>query len=422
VQASSSDVSSAKSPRLLLGVLVLVSFMNYTDRWILPAVGQSLKEEFALSDTQLGFLNGIAFVLVYGFASLPLARLADRTSRTKVLAGALAFWSLATAACGFVKSFWQLAVARACVGIGESACQPVGYGIVGETVPPQQRTMGIALFQLGSNLGIAAGFALGGWLGARYGWRTAFIAVGLPGLLLALALWLLRSPNRESTIRSATARNEFAAVWQMLRTNLVYRDLVLLGGVYSMTIFGPAAFLVPFFIRSHGLSLAQVGLATGLAVGVGLGLGGMIGGVLGDRMKRGGPERAQWLCAAAILMSGLIFVFVYLTSNPWWAFAAAFIAIVIGTIASPIIAGAIQDESPPEVRALAASVGTIVISVIGIGSAPFIVGLLSDAYAPAYGRHSLRYALLSSLLFCVATAWLHLQVGRRQQSRPTPTT
>lgn len=402
-----------RAPRALLVLLMAVSFMNYTDRWILPAVGQSLKVEFALSDTQLGFLNGFAFVLVYAFASLPLARLADRTSRTRVLAGALAFWSLATAACGIVKSFLQLTIARACVGIGESACQPLGYGIVGEMVPPAKRNFGIALFQFGSNLGIAAGFALGGWLGQAYGWRFAFLAVGLPGLLLAALLWMQRSPAVER--RDPAAGGEFAAVGSMLSGNRIYRLLVVLGAVYSMTIFGPSAFLVPFFIRSHGLPLAQVGIMTGLVVGLGLGLGGIIGGIIGDRLRATGPERAQWLCVGSILVSGLIFVFVFLTDQPMLAFAAAFAAFAIGTIASPIIAAAIQDESPPHLRALAASVGTIAISVVGIGSAPLIIGMLSDWYAPAHGSESLRLALLTALVFCVATAWLHLRVGRLQQ-------
>ncbi len=409
----STSSPAPQAPRALLGLLMLVSFMNYTDRWILPAVGQSLKVEFALSDTQLGFLNGFAFVLVYALASLPLARLADRTSRTRVLAGALAFWSLATAACGMVRSFLQLTIARACVGIGESACQPLGYGIVGEMVPPAKRTFGMALFQFGSNLGIAAGFALGGWLGQTYGWRFAFLAVGLPGLLLAVMLWLQRSAGVER--REPVAGGEFAAVRSMLSGNPTYRLLVVLGAIYSMTIFGPSAFLVPFFIRSHGLPLAQVGIMTGLVVGFGLGLGGIIGGIIGDRLKAAGPERAQWLCVASILVSGLIFVFVFLTDRPALAFTAAFVAFAIGTIASPIIAAAIQDESPPHLRALAASIGTIAISVVGIGSAPLIIGMLSDRYAPIYGKESLRFALLTALVSCIATAWLHYRVGRLQQ-------
>jgi predicted MFS family arabinose efflux permease len=411
-----SDSVSGRSPRALLVVLALVSFMNYTDRWVLPAVGQSLKEEFALSDTQLGFLNGLAFVLVYGFASLPLARFADRTSRTKVLAAALAFWSLATAACGIVKSFGQLVVARACVGIGESACQPVGYAIVSENVPADKRNTGIALFLLGNNLGIATGFALGGWIGAQYGWRMAFILIGLPGLLLAAALWMLRVPNAVTLPPRQAGPSEFAVVWQLFRSNRTYRNLVLLGAVYSMTIFGPSAFLVPFFIRSHGFARAQVGLLAGFALGIGMAIGGLLGGILGDRLKARGPQRAQWLCAASILLSGLIFVFVFLTANPWAAFGAAFVAFVVGTIASPIIAAAVQDESPPQLRALAASIATLVISVIGIASAPLIVGWLSDLLQPAYGNESLRYALLICLVFCALTAWMHYQVGRSQQA------
>ena len=171
-----------------LFVLALVSFTNYVDRMILPAVSQPIKLEFGLSDTQIGLLNGLAFVVLYAASGVPLARLADRTSRPLVLAGALAFWSIATATCGFVRHFWQLALARACVGIGESACQPVGYAIISDYFPPDRRASAMAWFLVGNSLGVTAGFALGGWLGQTYGWRAAFVAVGIPGIALSLAV------------------------------------------------------------------------------------------------------------------------------------------------------------------------------------------------------------------------------------------
>jgi predicted MFS family arabinose efflux permease len=418
-------MSLDRDRRALLILLAMVSFMNYADRMVLPAVAQSVKLEFGLSDTRLGLLNGFVFVLLYAATSLPLTRLADRTSRGMVLASALAFWSLATAACGMAKVFGQLAVARACVGIGESACQPVGYALVCEQLPAQQRNVGISWFLFGNNLGITAGFALGGWLGAQYGWRAAFIAVALPGLLIALLLAMItrrmsRRAGGAAPLSTAAATPYFSAVRQLF-TNPTYRMLVWLSGVFAFTIFGPIAFLPAFFVRSHGLPMSTVGAMTGLAIGLGMAVGVLLGGTTADRLSRRSLAQPQFLCAVTILLSGLSFVAALLAANPWWAFAMTFVAAIFGSIASPIISTAVQNESPPELRATAASYSTLAVSVLGIGLAPLAIGMLSDILTPAYGKESLRWALLASLSACIVTSALHYRVGRLLGKRGTPT-
>ncbi len=404
--------------RGLLILLSLVSFMNYTDRMVLPAVAQAVKLEFGLSDTKLGILSGFVFVVLYGVASLPLATLADRSSRSRVLAGALAFWSLATAACGLAKSFLHLAIARACVGIGESACQPVGYALVSERVPPERRNLAMGWFLLGNNLGIVAGFAIGGWIGAHYGWRAAFLVVGLPGLLIAAALaYVGESASASHAINAGPKASPVAKLGYVAAALAQFRNpryvwLVLLSGVFAFTIFGPISFLPAFFARSHGLSMSVVGPLSGLAIGLGMTAGVMIGGASADRLARRGAEQPQWLCAVAILLSGLTFLLALTLGNPWWAFVAVFIACLFGSIASPIIAAAVQNESPEEVRAVAASFGTLAVSLLGIGLAPLAIGIISDALSVEYGKESLRYALIFSLGVCVLTAAMHLKVGQ----------
>lgn len=401
--------------RLGLSVLLaLVSFMNYTDRMVLPAVSQSIKQEFALSDTTLGLLNGFVFVAMYAFSSLPLSRLADRTSRSAVLAGALAFWSLATAACGMIRTFGELVVARACVGIGESVAQPVGYALVSEQFPVAERHRAMSWFLLGNNLGITAGFAIGGWLGAHYGWRAAFFAVGLPGVLLALALARYRTPPGTRPAVELTQLGLLDSFRLVLR-NPTYRSLVLLSGVYSMTIFGPVSFLASFLVRSHGLSLAAAGALTGVAIGLGMAVGVMSGGVVADRMARASRERPQRLCAVTMLLSALCFAAVLTLENSWLVFAATFVAAALGAVGSPVITAAVQNEAPPELRATAASLGTLMVSMMGIGLAPWIIGMISDALTPQYGKDALRYALLVCVGFCVLTAALHMETARRQR-------
>lgn len=398
-------------PRLALALVALVSFFNYMDRMVLPAVAQPIKVEFGLTDAQLGLLTGFAFVVLYGLSGVPLSRLADRTSRSLVLAGALAFWSVATAACGLVKSYAQLVVARACVGIGESACQPVGYALVTELCPPERRGRAMSWFLVGNSLGITAGFALGGWIAAHHGWRMAFIAVGLPGLLLAAALVWVRAGHHAAPDRHVLAELGLLAALRKLLSNPNYTWLLVLNAVYSFTIFAPVSWLPAFFVRSHGLPLAQVGLGTGLAIGAGMAAGMLIGGALTDRLATKGPDRPQQLGAVAILLSGLAFIVTLTAANPTVAFASTFIATMFGSIASPAIVIAIQNECPPQLRATGSSIVTLVISFVGVGFAPFAVGLLSDGLQPSRGDESLRYALLVSLTMCVATAVLHMVVG-----------
>ena len=410
--------------RKLLMLLSLASFMNYTDRMVLPAVAQAVKQEFSLSDTTLGVLSGFVFVALYGIASLPLATLADRSSRSRVLAGALAFWSVATGACGLANSFLQLAIARACVGIGESACQPIGYALVSEQIPAERRNVAMGWFLLGNNLGLVAGFAIGGWIGAHYGWRTAFLVVGLPGLLIAAALAQFGTSAALSQRRTPRVSLVDAALAQF--SNPRYCALVLLSGVFAFTIFGPIAFLPAFFVRSHGLSIALVGPVSGLAIGLGMTVGVLIGGGAADRLAQRGAEQPQWLCAGAILASGATFVLALTLSNPWLAFAATFVACLFGSIASPIIAAAVQNESPEEVRAVSAAFGTLAVSLLGIGLAPLAIGMLSDSLAARYGNESLRHALILSLTVCVLVAAMHVTVGRmlrqacREASMPSP--
>ena len=403
--------ASTRRTYVTLALLVLVSFFNYMDRMILPAVAQPIKLEFGLSDTELGLLNGLVFVLLYGISGLPLSRWADRTSRTRVLAAALAFWSLATAACGMARTFSQLVVARMCVGIGESASQPVGFSIVGELFPVQRRARAMGWFLMGNNLGITAGFALGGWLAARYGWRSAFLAVALPGVVVAAALALVRNPR--VVVADGGAKRPlslFADVRGLLR-NRRYCWLLVLSGTYGFTIFGPVSWLTAFFIRSHQLPLSAAAAAAGLVIGLGMTCGTLFGGAAADRLALGGGHRPQWLGLGSILLSGLAFATTFTVANVSLAFAAAFFATLFGSVASPAITTAIQNESPPALRATAASLATITVSILGIALAPFLVGVLSDQLTPAYGKESLRIALLISLGGCLFAAALHYRVA-----------
>jgi predicted MFS family arabinose efflux permease len=399
--------------------MALASFMNYLDRMVLPAVAQPIKLEFGLSDSQLGLLTGFAFVLLYAVSGVPLSRLADRTSRPLVLALSLAFWSVATAACGIARNFWQLLFARACVGIGESTCQPVGYAIVGDHYEPSKRTTAIAWFLVGNSLGVTAGFMVGGWIGALYGWRAAFVAVAIPGVLLAIAIARLPSMHVEQPVQATTGKGTgFWADLRSLWARRPYRWLIGLNAVYSCTLFGPIAWLPAFFMRSHELPMQTAGTWTGLAIGGGMGCGMLLGGVFADRLYRGGRHRPQWLGCMTVLLAALVFLVALRAESARVAIWLTFMATLLGSMGSPVNATSIQNESPDALRATAASIATLAVGVIGIGLAPWLVGVLSDWYAPEHGRDALRYALTAALALSVLTAVLYAVVARILRATP----
>jgi predicted MFS family arabinose efflux permease len=395
-------------------LLTLVSFANYVDRMVLNAVAQPIKQEFALSDTQLGLLTGFAFVLLYALAALPLAALADRGSKSTVLALSVAFWSVATAVCGLTKSFSQLVTARLAVGIGESGCQPIGYALIADYFPGSRRATAIGWFMLGNSAGVAAGFALGGWLGQAYGWRMAFICVGLPGLLLAsiLAVYLRGAPRPRARASLGGPAPSLRHGVPLLLRNRNYRWALIANGVYSFMIFGPVAWLPSFFVRSHGLPLRVAGLWSGLTIGLGMAAGMLIGGLCADRLSRRSESAPQLFCMAAALATGVAYLVALSLPDATWAFGATFVASAVGALGAPSNATTVQNLCDPRLRAVAASLVTLTISLLGVGLAPLVIGMLSDALAPQFGVNALRTALALSLTVSWAAAALYYHLAR----------
>ena len=166
--------------RYVLGVLVLVYAANFVDRQILSILVQPIKEELGVSDTWMGFLPGITFALFYTIAGIPIARWADRGSRRNLIVIGLALWSAMTALSGLAKNFFHLAAARIGVGVGEATLSPAAHSMISDYYPPEKRATALAIYSMGIHLGIFLGYFLGGWINELYGWRAAFMVVGLP--------------------------------------------------------------------------------------------------------------------------------------------------------------------------------------------------------------------------------------------------
>lgn len=383
-----------------LVLLTVVYTANYVDRQILSILLEPIKVDLSLSDTQLGLLF-TTFGIFYATLGLPIAMLADRTNRRNVITAAMTIFSGMTAACYFVTSFWQLMVARILVGVGEAGSSPPSHSMIADMYEPKTRATALAIFSLGVNIGIFIGFLVGGYVAAWYGWRVAFLVVGLPGLALAVLVRLtLKEPPRghsEGRVSGGDAENAptIGEVLRFLLSQPSFRHIAIGATLVSFVGYGAVAWLPPFLIRSHGMSVGDVGLALSLIIGISGGLGTFGAGVLADRL---GQKDVRWYMWVIAIAGAATFPFgfaVYLVDD---------LSLALGLFIVPAAAGSLylgpslamtQGLARLKMRAAASALLLFILNIIGLGLGPQAVGIVSDLLEPSYGAESLRYALLA---------------------------
>ncbi len=380
-----------------LTLLFFVSFFNYMDRMVLAVLVEPIKAELGLSDSQLGLLTGFAFAALYATLGIPLARLADRKSRVVILSACLVLWSAMTAATGLARNFWQLFVIRMGVGVGEAGCVPSAHSMIGDLFPPEKRAFAISVFQAGGLAGLSGGLMLTGILADQIGWRLALCAVGLPGALLGVIILLtLKEPARRTSPQTNPSGESTLTVVKILLKRKALFHLTLGLSVGSFATYGLTQWIPAFFIRSHGLSLTQIGVWAGLAAGVGGILGVLAGGVTAVKLLPGDRRWELWLPAVAYAGSAPFYVAVFLLPSPYVAIAIKVVATFIAASGGGVALSAIQSFAEPNRRATAISLVLFLSSLLGLGAGPFAVGLISDLLEPRFGVESLRYALVIS--------------------------
>jgi MFS family permease len=384
--------------RYVLGVLTTVYLVNFIDRGLMMLLLQPIKVDLNLSDTQLGFLTGIAFALFYATLGLPMARWADRGDRVTVTSLAIGLWGATVMACVFVGNFVQLVCARVAAGIGEAGCTPPTYSLIGDYFPgAAERTRAMGVYVSGSTLSALVSMALGGWLNETWGWRMTFLWMGIPGLVLAV---LVRTTIREPRAHAIAKRSSqppassLRAVLMLLWRQRSCRHLgIALIVLYLMSL-GLSPWYAAFMMRTHAMGTAELGVWLGLIVGLG-GTGGvLLGGYVASRWF-GDNERGQ-LRMIAIGVALLVPILVVFLTAPQKH--TALIALVPLTMAFNFFFGPIyalmQRLVPDEMRATMLAVVMLLANLIGMGLGPQIVGILSDLLNPTLGRDALRYAML----------------------------
>ena len=408
--------------RYALVLLLLVYIMNFVDRQILSILAEDIKREIDLSDTALGFLSGIAFALFYTFAGLPIARWADTGSRRTIIALALFVWSGMTAVTGIAQTFGQLVAARVGVGVGEAGASPPSHSLISDLYPPERRATALAIYSLGIPIGGALGAILGGWLGQKYGWRMAFMAVGVPGAILSLIVRLtLREPprGRFDAPRGATSQATESAreVLRFMMRLPSFVHMAFGASLHAFYGYGAAYFVPVFLIRVHHMNKLEVGSWLGLiALTTGV-IGISLGGAISDRLAK---RDARWYMRVPAIASTVAIPFAvifYLWPDP----RTAILLSVPGTLLGGVYLGPTfamtQTLVKPHMRALASAILLFIINLIGLGGGPLAVGIVSDFLKPTYGDESVRYALLWIVTLGAAWATLHYLLAARTLER-----
>lgn len=381
----------------VLGVLTLVSFFNYMDRMVLAVLVEPIKADLGLTDTQIGLVSGLAFAVLYATLGLPLARLADRRSRTAILSVCVAAWSAMTAACGLAQNFVHLLLARIGVGVGEAGCVPTSHSLLGDYFPAERRAFAISVFQAGGLAGLSGGLMATGYIAEHFGWRNAFLIVGVPGIVLGLLVYFtIREPRHDApSPNTASPQLSILSAVRHLAKRPAFVHLIAGLSVGSFATYGLAQWLASFFIRVHDMTLSAIGFWSGLTAGAGTILGVLIGGAVGTHLIRQDRRWEVWIPGLAYGLGCPLYLGVFLAPDVWTAIAIKFFAGLVVASGGGVALAAIQSLAETHLRATAIAIMMFFSSMIGLGAGPLIVGMLSDALQPTFGHESLRWALVT---------------------------
>ena len=405
--------ASARMSSYGLAVVTLLNLINYVDRYILAAVLPRIKTELVLSDFQLGLLSN-AFLVSYVATSPLFGRLGDRGSRARLLASAGAFWSLATAAAGLARNYAQLVAARAGVGVGEAAYTTIAPSLLADYFPVERRGRTFAIFYMAIPVGAAIGFLLGGVLERQFGWRGAFYAVGLPGLIAAsLALTLPDPPRTLTDGAQRDSPESIRATLVSLTLNRAYVGTVLGYAAYTFALGGLAVWMPTFLERVRGLDLAPADFLVGSVTAVS-GLGGtFVGGYIGDRLASRFQHGQLWLSGISTLAAVPPALLALTATSPAVYQVSLFIAEFLLFMSTGPINVVIVSVVPATIRAMAMAVSIVAIQVLGGAISPPIIGLLADVGGLA------RAVLVVPLAIVIAGAlWIATARFSSSESRP----
>lgn len=405
-------------------ICMLAYIFSFVDRQILALMIEPIKQDLQLSDTQFSLLHGLAFSLFYAFMGIPIALLADRYSRPRIIAIGVAFWSLATAACGLSRNFAQMFLARIGVGVGEAALSPATYSMLSDMFPREKLGRAVGIYSIGSFIGGGMAFLIGGyvidllksvdtvvvpWIGAMRPWQVTFFIVGLPGLLVALLILLtVHDPQRLGLRRNAAGQAQKPTLRDTVRFLGRHRGTFFchyLGfSFYAMVLFALLGWTPAFYIRKFGMSPVEVGYMLGVVVLVANTAGVFCGGWLMDWLARRGysdaPLRAGVIGAVGMALPAVAFTQV---DSLWLSVGLLLPAMFFASFPMPTSTAAMQILPPNQIRAQVSALFLLISNLIGLGLGTTAVALLTDRLfkQPAAVGQSLSILVGGATVLCI---------------------
>ena len=405
----------------VLGVLFVVIMLNFLDRQVISILAEPIKLEMGLSDKQIGLMTGLSFALFYTTLAVPVAALADRWNRSKIIAIAISIWSVMTMLCGTASNFTQLFLARVGVGIGESACSPASHSLITDYFPPERRAGALGVYGSAVPIGAFIALAGGGWIVENFDWRLAFFLAGMPGILIGLIVWLtIKEPRGVVPLKQAFTpqpnQPKFKEALTELATKPAYWHLVMAGVLIQFVAYGTAAFHGSLYVRVFDIGYAELGFKLGLMIAIAGISGAWLGGKVGDKLDRKRPASSLLIVAGTFLLAiPSTYAAVNVDSVN---LSLAFLGVT--TFAATFYYGPnfalIQQLASDRTRAIAVAIYLLVSGLFGLGLGPLFLGSASDFLTngdPSLEAYGIRGAVVVMSLFNIWTAF-HFWMARRQ--------
>lgn len=395
---------------LTLALLMSVAILSYVDRQIFGILMEPIRIDLGLDRKEIGLIAGLSFSVFYLLGAFPIARLADRGDRPLIVALCVGVWSLATAACGLAQNVWQLVLARVGLAAGEGGAGPASQSLVLHLFPPQRRTLVLGSLMAASAVGIGGGGWIGGVLSQHYTWRESMIIVGLPGLVVALLVWVLAAEPRRRE-KGTIAPPPQLPIREVLRYMARNPSLRWIAATIILVSSCGFPFLIwsgSFYQTVHGMSVRESGDGLFWPITGGLVIGNLLAGWITDRFGKGNPRFAGAIAAFGPLAGYPFGIAMALVSDPTLSLACFFVFHILITLHLPPMFALAFAQVPVAMRAMLGATVNAIITLCGIGIGTFLVGALSDWFGAHYGAVGLRYAMVtmaSTLVLAAFTAW-----------------
>ena len=411
----------------VLGLLTLVYTFNFVDRQVVVILQEQIRADLGLMDWQLGLLSGFVFAVFYSVLGLPIAHLSERVGRKRVVAAALAFWSLMTALSGATQNFLQLLLLRIGVGVGEAGGSPPSHSMISDIFPRHRRALALSIFSMGVYIGYLFAYGFGGWVAESLGWRTTFVVVGLPGVLVALIVAVtIKEPPRglaeriesggveRETESDTSSAPSFGDTLRLLWSRKSFRHIALGASLQSLAGYGIGNFVPSFIIRAHDMTIGDVGWRLALVMGVGGVIGVVSSGWISDRLARRGDQWYVLTPAIALILTLPLTILAFSALTPGSMFLSYVPYVVLGAMWLGPSLAVTHSLVGLRQRAVASAALFFLVNLIGLGLGPLIVGSLSDLMRPAFGdANGLRYAIIGTALVAKVWAITHFLLASR---------